>query len=155
VKPFRAVACLLWIAVLLIAVRYWIAWEHLPPKLITGFDPEDLQRPIAYATRNRSLLTGLSTTAAIAGIGSLVSNLVPKRRRPDVVSWIGLLALYGTIGVVLGSQEVLLESQGVGLSMSRRMALEFAIPMATPFAMVFLSLFIGWKLWSWLLALND
>jgi hypothetical protein len=41
-----------------------------------------------------------------------------------------------------GSQEALLEFQGVGLSTSRRMVSEFADPLATPFAMVFLSLFI-------------
>jgi len=93
-------------------------------------------------------MTGLASCAIISFIGAVIPYLVPKTRSPDFVAWLGLATFFGVNGAVVWSQDALVRYQLLGSPMNTRLALEFVDPMATPFAMVFLSLILGWKLWT-------
>jgi hypothetical protein len=64
----------------------------------------------------------------------------------------GLSALYGTIGVVLGSQEALFGILGRGLVNGPSKGVGVCNSHGYPFRDGLLVTSIGWKLWSWLLA---
>ncbi len=154
-KVYRVLAWLLWAAVPLTAVRYGEAWDSLPPTLIVRFDAGDLQRPVAYISRGRLLMMEIAAIVTVVSIASAISMFVPEDAPPDVVSWVGLGAFYGAVGLLLWCQDVLLQYELMGLPMRVRQSLSFVDPTVITVVVVVASCFIGWKLWTWMLSPNS
>ncbi|HEV2468124.1 MAG TPA: hypothetical protein VGS78_02940 [Candidatus Sulfotelmatobacter sp.] len=111
-KLFRLYALLLWAAVPLLAVRYWVVWNEMPATLVTRFDPEDLQQPTAFTTRIHTLEAGLISCTSIAVVAWAALNLRVRRTFANLcvalVEWTVLSnggRSFGAAGFASGSEE--------------------------------------------------
>jgi hypothetical protein len=97
-KAFHALTWLMWLALPLTALRYWLAWDRLPPQMATHFDIN--WRPNGWMPRETSLYFALGVTAFMLVTFTVVLYVAHKAYVPDVPSWALLGFFYLMIGFV-------------------------------------------------------
>src|SRR5215467_7775019 len=75
---FQVSTWLLWLALPLTALRYWMAWDQLPARMATHFDVSG--HPNGWMPRDTSLWFALGLTALMLVIFTLVPYLAARKR---------------------------------------------------------------------------
>ena len=95
-RVFQAFIWLMWVALPMTVLRFWLAWDHLPLRLATHFDING--GPNGWMARERAFYLVLGLTALIVVVFSVISYVAQKTHVPDAFSW----ALLGFFYLVLG-----------------------------------------------------
>jgi hypothetical protein len=97
-KYFQYAIGLLWLVLPLTAIRYWMAWAHLPPLVATHFD--EAGHPNGWMTRETSLIFGLGITLFLLVILTVLLYVIEKKNTGDTFSWAFLGFCYVMIGFI-------------------------------------------------------
>jgi hypothetical protein len=100
---WKALIALLWLAPLLIALRYWLAWDRLPAQLATHFDAAGHAN--GWMAPQKSLTFGLVITSVMLVVFTLILTQV---RKSEAFSWAMLGFSYVLVGVMVYAQESIL-----------------------------------------------
>src|SRR5690242_402052 len=108
-RVFQAAGCLLFAFVPLTVVVHVISAAGLPSSLISHFDSSGA--PAAWITKSGLLELFLGFILLIAVGGSGTAYFTPKNWVPDLTSWLGLVALFGVMGLMVYSEKAVLAQQ--------------------------------------------
>jgi hypothetical protein len=99
-KIFESFTWLMWLALPLIALRYWLVWDRLPASMATHFDFAG--QPNGWMPRDTSFWYAIGITAVVLVVFTAVLLLIHRERSriSDVVSWALLLFFYFVLGFV-------------------------------------------------------
>jgi hypothetical protein len=84
-RTFQIGIALMWLALPLIALRYWQAWDRLPAYVATHFDAAN--RPNGWMSRETALCYGLAVTASLLTIFTLVLYMAQRKRQVTSFTW--------------------------------------------------------------------
>lgn len=102
-QAWNALAALMWLVLPAIALPYWFAWTHLPPRLATHFGANGL--PNGWMPREMALAFPLIITTVLLLIFTVI---LARVSRPDASSWAIMGLFYLILGVVYwGASSVL------------------------------------------------
>jgi hypothetical protein len=97
-KVFQTFTWLMWLALPITALRFALAWNHLPLRMATHFDIGG--RPNGWMLRETAFYTALGVTALMVSVFTIVSYVAHKTHVPDAFSWSLLGFFYLVIGFV-------------------------------------------------------
>lgn len=95
-KHFTIMTALMWLALPLTALRYWLVWDQLPARMATHFGANGQAN--GWMPREISLYFALGLTAFMLVIFTTIAYTMQKQKAPDAIS----AALLGFFYVVLG-----------------------------------------------------
>jgi hypothetical protein len=136
-RPFQFFTWLTWLALPLIALRYWQVWDQLPLRMATHFNADG--QPNGWMTRDVALWFGLGITAFLLVIFTVILVGVYSVRKADPASWAALAFSYFILGVVLFGNHAVLEYNLHGTPVHLGLSL-FLIP---PAILILLAVVIG------------
>jgi hypothetical protein len=84
-RTFRALIWLMWAALPLIALRYWMVWDQLPIHMATHFNAAGQAN--GWMTREISLAFALGITLFLLTIFTAILYLAIRQQAPDRMSW--------------------------------------------------------------------
>src|SRR5262249_37060667 len=82
---YRILALLMWLALPLTALSYWVAWDQLPARMASHFDLYG--QPNGWMSREASLGFALGLTIFMLLIFTGIGFMMRKQHVPDAVSW--------------------------------------------------------------------
>ena len=95
---FRTLTWLLWLALPLTALRFWLVWDQLPLRMATHFNAN--WQPNGWMSRTVALDFALGITVFLLVIFTSVLLLVQKQKVTDAASWALLAFSYVVVGFV-------------------------------------------------------
>ena len=93
---FRTMTWLMWLALPLTALRFWLVWDQLPVRMATHFGASG--QPNGWMTREVSLEFALGITAFLLLVFTAVLLVVHKQQVPEKFSWALLVFFYLVLG---------------------------------------------------------
>jgi hypothetical protein len=102
-KLYRAMTVLLWLALPLTGLQYWLVWDQLPTRMATHFGV--LGQPNGWMPRETSLTFALVVTVLV--LVALTWTLT-RVRQPDVLAWSLVTMLYVVMGALFTMHEAVL-----------------------------------------------
>ena len=99
-RAFQIGVALPWLALPLIALRYWQVWNELPAYMATHFDAAN--RPNGWMSRGTALWYGLAIAAFLLTIFSVVLYVTQRKREVTWSSWSLLAFFYLVIALIYG-----------------------------------------------------
>jgi len=97
-KVFQTLTWLMWLALPITALRFWLAWDRLPLRMATHFDLNG--QPNGLMPRETALYFALGVTALVVVVFTVISYVAHKTHAPDLLSWSLLGFFYLIIGFV-------------------------------------------------------
>jgi hypothetical protein len=111
---FQVSTWLLWLALPLTALRYWMAWDQLPARMATHFDASG--HPNGWMPRDTSLWFALGLTALMLVIFTLVPYLAARKRGTSAAfCWACVAFAWVIVGFVFYVNNSLVEYNLTGL----------------------------------------
>ena len=95
-RAFQFFTWLMWLALPLIALRYWQVWDQLPLRMATHFDVNGQAN--GWMTREVSLWFVLGITAFLLIVFTAVLLVIHWQKVSDTVSWALLAFFYFVVG---------------------------------------------------------
>jgi Protein of unknown function (DUF1648) len=95
---------LLWLALPLIALRYWLVWDRLPARMATHFNAAN--QPNGWMSREASLMF---TLGLFVFLPTLFTVIITRIRKPDTAAWSVLAMFYVILGVIYRISDSVLE----------------------------------------------
>jgi hypothetical protein len=126
-RAFQILTCLTWLALPLIALRYWQVWGQLPLRMATHFNANG--QPNGWMSREVSLWFGLGITAFLLLIFTGVLLVRYSMKTADAASWAVLAFFYFVLGVLLFGNHAVIEYNLHGTPVQLRLSL-FPTPLA-------------------------
>jgi hypothetical protein len=118
-KVFQVFTELMWVALPLTAMRFWVAWDRLPVRMATHFNING--QPNGWMPRETALYFALGVTALVVVVFTVISYVAHKTHAPDLLSWSLLGLFYLVIGFVYagnsGVVQFNLDGQHMGLDL--------------------------------------
>jgi hypothetical protein len=100
---WKTLVATMWLALPVIALSYWLAWDRLPSRLATHFDAAG--RANGWMPPENSLVFGLGITAVMLVIFTIILTLA---RKSGAFSWAMLGFSYVLVGVMVYANESIL-----------------------------------------------
>ena len=101
---WRGFIALLWLALPVMALRYWLVWDRLPVRMASHFDAAG--NPNGWMSREQSLVFTLGFLAFMVTVSSVILYAIHRNDPISTLSW-GLVAFFHieiwTIVVLLNS----------------------------------------------------
>lgn len=97
-KSFQFAVALMWLALPLTALRYWMAWDQLPLRMASHFDAN--WRANGWIPRDTSFLFAIGLTAFTLVVFTVIAIVMRKANTADVVAWAMLGFFYLVIGFI-------------------------------------------------------
>lgn len=94
-KLYRLLTALLWLALPLTGLQYWLVWDRLPASMATHFGAAG--QPNGWMSRETSLIF---TLVLVVSLLSIFTWALTRIRQPDAVAWSLLAMLYILMGVL-------------------------------------------------------
>jgi len=91
-KRLQIFTWLIWLALPLTALRYWLAWDQLPVRMATHFNASG--QPNGWMSREVSLQFGLGITALMLVVFTGISLAAQKAAASPAISWAVLSLSY-------------------------------------------------------------
>jgi hypothetical protein len=113
-RPFQFFTWLMWLALPLIALRYWQVWDQLPLRMATHFDVNG--QPNGWMTRATALWFGLGLTAFLLVIFTVVLLVAHSASKADPASWAALAFFYSILAFTSYGNYLVLEYNLKGTS---------------------------------------
>jgi hypothetical protein len=126
-RIFQILTGFTWLALPLIALRYWQVWDQLPLRMATHFNANG--QPNGWMSREVSLWFGLGITAFLLVIFTGILLLRYSIKTPDAASWALLAFFYFVLGIVLFGNHAVLEYNRHGTPVQLGLSL-LLIPLA-------------------------
>jgi Protein of unknown function (DUF1648) len=138
-KAFQIFIWLMWLALPITAVRFWMAWDRLPLRMATHFGING--QPNGWMPRHTALYFALAMTALVLAVFTAVFYAAYKTHVPDLFSWTLLGFFYLVIGIVYAGNSSLVQFNLDG----QRVKMDFWTVLV-PVAVIALSaIFLGTK----------
>jgi len=118
-------------------VVHVIGAAGLPSSLISHFDSS--RAPAAWITKSGLLELFLGFMLLIAVGGSATAYFTPKNWVPNLTSWLGLVALFGVMGLMVYSEKAVLAQQSSPLS----------DPVVDALGLSSVAMVLTWQLYRW------
>jgi hypothetical protein len=116
-KAFQIATWLLWLALPLTALRYWMLWDQLPSKVATHFNAAG--HPNGWMTRETSLAFVLGLTTLLLLVFTVILLILQKKGLTEaIVSWALLGFSYFIIGLICYANESILQYNVYGRPVS-------------------------------------
>ncbi|MGA8151000.1 MAG: DUF1648 domain-containing protein [Terriglobales bacterium] len=96
---FRTLTWLLWLALPLTALRFWLVWDQLPLRMATHFNAN--WQPNGWMSREVALEFALGITVFLLAIFTVILLVVQRQKAADAVVWALLTFSYVVVGFVL------------------------------------------------------
>ena len=93
----QSLSWLLWLALPLTALRFWMIWDRLPLRMATHFNAN--WQPNGWMSREVAFEFALGITAVLLGVFTIVL-LIAQRQKADVAAWTLLAFSYVVVGFV-------------------------------------------------------
>ena len=138
-KAFQACVGLLWLALPLTGLRYWLVWDQLPATIATHFNAAG--RPNGWMTPMGSLTFGLGLTAVVLIVFTIILYIMQRTNAGDAVSWAFLGFSYVVVGFIYYGNVSILNYNLHGQSVEVWPVLLF-VPLAV---LVFMAFYLGTK----------
>jgi hypothetical protein len=106
-RAFQFFTWLMWLALPLIALRYWQAWDQLPLHMATHFDING--RANGWMSRDVSLWFALGITAFLLVVFTAVLLVIHSQKVSDAASWALLAFFYFILGFTFFANNLVLE----------------------------------------------
>jgi hypothetical protein len=119
----KAFIWLMWLALPLTALRFWLAWDHLPLRMATHFDING--QPNGWMSREISLRLALGMTAFLLVVFTGTSLAIQKRKVSDTFVWALLGYFYLVLAIAYFANASVLQYNlsGQGIALGSAMAL--------------------------------
>ena len=138
-KVFQTFIWLMWVALPLTAMRFWLAWDRLPLRMASHFDING--QPNGWMPRERAFYLVLGVTALIVVVFSLISHVAHKTHVPDAFSWALLGFFYLVLGFVYaGNSSVIQYNLG-----GQHVEMDFWIVLVPVATLALVAIFVGTK----------
>jgi hypothetical protein len=95
-KPYRTITALLWLALPVIGLQYWMVWDQLPARMASHFGAAG--QPNGWMTRETSVIFSL---VLLAFLLVTFTFALTRIRKPDLLAWSLLAMFYVVIGVLV------------------------------------------------------
>jgi len=127
-RTFLFLTWLSWIALPLIALRYWQVWDQLPLRMATHFNASG--QPNGWMTRDVALWFALGITAFLLIVFTVVLLVLHSTKKADAASWAALAFFYFVLGFTFYGNNLVLAYNLNGTSVRLGPSF-FLIPVAT------------------------
>lgn len=97
-KTLQFATWLMWIAVPLTALRFWLVWDHLPQRMATHFDAN--WHANGWMPREAALYFALGLTVFMLVVFTAVTYAARKSSNDGAISWVMLSFFYVVMGFV-------------------------------------------------------
>jgi hypothetical protein len=95
-RLFRILIWLMWLALPLTALRFWLVWDQLPARMATHFDFN--WRPNGWMPKLLALEFGLGITLLMLVVFTAILIMMDRTRTARIVSWAFLAFSYLIVG---------------------------------------------------------
>lgn len=95
---YQSLTWLLWLALPLTALRFWMVWDQLPLRMATHFNAN--WQPNGWMSREVALQFALGLTAFLLFVFTTVLLVVQKQEAADIAAWALLAFSYAVVGFV-------------------------------------------------------
>jgi len=136
-RAFQFFTWLTWLALPLIALRYWQVWEQLPLRMATHFNASG--QPNGWMSRDTSLWFALGITAFLLIVFTVILLVQYSAKKADPASWVTLAFFYFVLGFTFYGNNLVLDYNLHGTSV-RPGPILFLIPLAI---LILLAVFLG------------
>jgi hypothetical protein len=106
-RAFLFLTCLMWLALPLIAFRYWQVWDQLPLHMATHFDING--RANGWMTRDVALWFALGITVFLLIVFTAVLLVIHSQKVSDTASWALLAFFYFILSFTFYGNHLVLE----------------------------------------------
>jgi hypothetical protein len=138
-KVFQTITWLMWLALPMTALRFWLAWGHLPLRMAAHFDIYG--RPNGWMLRATAFYTAMGITVLIVVIFTAISYVAHRTHVPDLFSWCLLGFFYLVIGFVYAGNSGVIRYNLDG----RHMEIDFWIVLLPVATLALVAIFVGSK----------
>ena len=136
-KSFQFAIALMWLALPLTALRYWMAWDQLPLRMATHFDINGHAN--GWMSRETSLQFAMGLAVFTLAIFTVVAYLMHRSRTAGVVSWAMLGFFYLVTGFIYYANCQVLDYNLAG----RPIQFNLAIALIPGAALIFTAVYLG------------
>jgi uncharacterized membrane protein len=112
-KPYRIITALLWLALPVIGLQYWMVWDQLPARVASHFGAAG--QPNGWMTRETSVIFSL---ALVAFLLATFTWALTRIRKPDALAWSLLAMFYVVMGVLVSVTSSVLDYNIHGRSLN-------------------------------------
>jgi hypothetical protein len=136
-RIFQTLTWLMWLALPLLALRYWQVWDQLPLRMATHFDINGDAN--GWMTRGMSLWFALGVTVFLLAVSTAILLVIHSQKTSDAASWSSLAFFYFIVGFVFfGNEKVMgYNLHGTAAALGSSFIL---VPLAI---VIFLAVFLG------------
>jgi len=106
-KTFQFATGLMWIALPLTALRFWLAWDRLPQRMATHFDAN--WQPNGWMPRQAALYFALGITVFMLAVFTAVSYAARRASQDSAVSWLLLGVFYVVVAFLFAINDKVLQ----------------------------------------------
>jgi len=97
-KLYQSLTWLLWLALPLTALRFWMVWDQLPARMATHFNAN--WQPNGWMSKEVALAFALGMTLFILVIFTAILYLMQKQESARAIAWPFLAFSYCTVGFI-------------------------------------------------------
>lgn len=138
-RTFKTLIWLMWLALPLTALRYWMVWDRLPLRMATHFNAAGQAN--GWMTREVSLEFALGITLFLLAIFTGISYMAIRQQVPDRASWAMLGFFYLVVAFMFHVNNSLLAYNLYGKPVEMAPFL-IAVPVVV---MLFIAVYLGSK----------
>jgi hypothetical protein len=138
-KVFQTFTWLMWLALPITALRFWLAWDRLPLRMASHFNFNG--RPNGWMPREAAFFLALGVTALMLVVFTAVSYIAHKTRVPETFSWFLLGFFYLVISFVYAGNSGVVQYNLDG----QRMGIDFWAVLVPVAVIALTAIFLGTK----------
>ena len=97
-RLYQSLTGLLWLALPLTALRFWLVWDRLPLRMATHFNAN--WQPNGWMSREGALEFALGLTAFLLVVFTAILAVVLRQKVADAAAWVLLVFSYVVVGFV-------------------------------------------------------
>jgi hypothetical protein len=105
-KPFHLFTFLMWLALPVTALRYWLVWDQLPARMATHFAADG--GPNGWMSRQVAFEFGLGLTAFVLIVFTVILLVAYRQTASDKFAWAFLVFSYVIVGIVFYANQSIL-----------------------------------------------
>lgn len=136
-KSFQFAIALMWLALPLTALRYWMAWDQLPVRMATHFDING--RANGWMSRETSFQFAIGLALFTLAVFTVVAYVMHKSKTASIVSWTMLGFFYLVTGFIYYANCQVLDYNLAG----RPIQLNLATALIPGAAVIFTAIYLG------------
>jgi len=95
---FRTMTWLMWLALPLMALRFWLVWDQLPPRMASHFDAN--WNPNGWMPRDAAFGFALGVTAFLLMVFTVILLAMARQKAASALAWTMLSFFYLVLGFV-------------------------------------------------------